>query len=368
MLGSQTWSAAFPWSTLPQNVLNQAAFFHMSTNTPIHPQEPQVLELGPGSGEMLPSLLAKAVSPTLKTIQPQPVCVGALTPAEALIYGGAPQPIIPPTSLQDTLTNPTKGGLQQLTNLQKLRDATMTDIYSIYYKSGTPTQKAYINSLANTQTEVRQLSQSLLGMLSNLPTDTVQAQIMAALILIQMNVSPVISIHIPFGGDNHSDNDLTTEATETNTGVGYIAYLFQQIATLPAALQSQISFMTLNVFGRTLGLNAPNPGNGRAHNANHHVAVCIGSPFKPGVYGGVGPIKNDEMPQGDFGAMGINPTTGAALPVADGGFSTGGIAMEDTMSSYGMTAVAAVGGCPNVVLTNPMGTATVISAALKNPP
>ncbi len=55
------------------------------TNTPVHPKEPEVLELmgATQAGEMFPSMLAKPLAPCLGTIQPQPISVGATTPSEA---------------------------------------------------------------------------------------------------------------------------------------------------------------------------------------------------------------------------------------------------------------------------------------------
>ena len=47
----------------------------------------------------------------------------------------------------------------------------------------------------------------------------------AAITLIQMNVTPVIAIHIPFGGDNHRDVGLATETAQTVSGVATIAAL-----------------------------------------------------------------------------------------------------------------------------------------------
>src|SRR5215471_8655735 len=93
----QSFMAAAPWATLPQNVLDRTCFWHLKTNTPVHPKEPQVLELmgTTNAGEMLPSLLAKTVAPCLGTIQTQPISVGAGTPAEGLSFGGAALPIIP---------------------------------------------------------------------------------------------------------------------------------------------------------------------------------------------------------------------------------------------------------------------------------
>jgi hypothetical protein len=375
--------AAKPWAQLQSvpgwtanggNALANTVFFHFSTNTPVHPDEPQSLSLGYGSGEMLPSLLAEATAADLGTIQPQPVCVGAASPSEAIHYQGAPLPIIPPSALADTLTSPTTGGLQALTNLQALRDTTMSKIYNSIYKTGTKQQQAYIDSLAMTQTEARLLPQMLLSKLANInsPTlnyDAVQQQIVAANILILMKVSPVITIHIPFGGDNHSDPGWATEVAETISGVNYISFMLQQLQM--NGLENNVSFMNLNVFGRTLGKNAPSTATtgGRAHNANHHVAVCIGQNFKGGVVGGVAPIKNDMFPAGDYGATGINPATGG-VESADGG--GGNIAMLETMASFGMTMLAGVGGCPKRLLTNETalnsGSAATVTAALVKPP
>src|SRR5262249_41312660 len=37
--------AAAPWAALPQNVLDRTTFWHLMTNTPVHPKEPDVLGL-----------------------------------------------------------------------------------------------------------------------------------------------------------------------------------------------------------------------------------------------------------------------------------------------------------------------------------
>ncbi|MCU1280249.1 MAG: hypothetical protein JWM53_3795, partial [bacterium] len=69
-IGGQQHTAAKPWSTLPQNVLDRTCFFHLMTNTPVHPKEPDVLKLMGATyqSEMLPSLLAKQLAPCLGTV------------------------------------------------------------------------------------------------------------------------------------------------------------------------------------------------------------------------------------------------------------------------------------------------------------
>src|ERR1700733_6887817 len=44
-LAGQKTTAALPWSTLPQNVLDRTTFWHLMTNTPVHPKEPEVMKL-----------------------------------------------------------------------------------------------------------------------------------------------------------------------------------------------------------------------------------------------------------------------------------------------------------------------------------
>jgi hypothetical protein len=108
-LSGQQYTAAAPWATLPQSVLDRTCFWHIMTNTPVHPKEPDVLELmgAAASSEMLPSILARQLAPCLGTIQTQPISLGAASPSEALLFGGEALPIIPALALKATLTNPT---------------------------------------------------------------------------------------------------------------------------------------------------------------------------------------------------------------------------------------------------------------------
>jgi len=328
-LAGHTTLAAAPWATLPQNVLDRTCFWHLMTNTPVHPKEPDVLQLmgAAYAGEMLPSILAKQLAPCLGTLQSQPISLGATSPAEGLTYGGAALPIIPALALKSTLTS----APGPLTNLQPLRDQTLNQLYDLYKNGATPAQRAYIDSLVNSQRQVRGINQDLLNALTSIKDNTASSQVLAAITLIQMKVTPVIAIHIPFGGDNHRDVALATESAQTVSGVATIAALMQGLAA--AGLSDSVSFMSLNVFGRTIG-----PGNtdGRQHNENHQVSITIGKPFKGGVIGGVGPVQKD------YGALAIDSKTGAGSPSGD-------IAPLETLSSFGRTMLAAVGVDPAVI-------------------
>jgi len=143
--------------------------------------------------------------------------------------------------------------------------------------------------------------------------------------LIQMNVTPVISVHIPFGGDNHRDVGLATESAQTVAGVATIASLMQQLAA--AGLTNKVTFVSLNVFGRTIG---PGNSDGRQHNPNHQVSITIGKPYRGGVIGGVTPA------QGDYGALPLDSKSGA-------GKVGGDIAAVNTLATFGKTLLAGAG-------------------------
>jgi hypothetical protein len=330
-IGGQQYTAATPWTTLPANVLARTQFWHIATTTPVHPKETDVLKLmgTTQAGEMLPSLLAKQLAPCLNTIQAQPISLGAATPSEALSYEGTTQPIIPALALKATLTSPAG----PLTNLQPLRDQTLNSLYDLYKNDASPAQQAYIDSLVTSQQQVRSINQNLLNALTSIKDNTAPSQILAAITLIQMNVTPVIAIHIPFGGDNHRDVNLTNETTQSVSGVAAIVSLMQQLSA--AGLQDKVSFMSLNVFGRTIG---PSNTQGRQHNQNHQVSLAIGKPFKGTVIGGVAPVQND------YGAVTFDSKTGLAS-------SSGDVAPGDSLASFGQTMLAGVGVDPTTIST-----------------
>jgi hypothetical protein len=342
-IGGKATIAALPWTQLPQGVLDRTVFWHIMTNTPVHPKEPDVLKLMgmTAADEMLPSLLAKQLAPCLGSVQAQPITLGASSPSEGLSFGGQALPIIPPLALKATLTSPSG----PLAKLQTLRDQTLSQIGDLYRGSANSGQKAYLDALVASQAEVRNIRQDLLSSLSSIKDNSVASQITAAVALIQMKVTPVIAIHIPFGGDNHTDAALAGEARQTVSGVAAIGSLMAQIAA--AGMADQVTFMSLNVFGRTLG---PSNTDGRQHNANHQVSITIGKPFKGGVIGAVGPVASD------YGALAIDSRTGV-------GTAGGDIDAGSTLASFGKTALAAVGADASTIDAS-ISIGKVIPAAL----
>jgi hypothetical protein len=343
LIRGQTFTAGAPWAGLPQKVLDRTVFWHIMTDTPVHSKEPEVLRLqGAAAGrEMLPSLLARQLAPCLGTVQPQPISVGALTPSESLSYAGAALPVIPPLALRATLANP-QGPLSAL---QSLRTRTLDDLYALYKEQASPAQRRHLDALLTSQRQVRSIEQGLLDTLSQIKDNGPASQVKAAVTLVQMKVSPVVVIHVPFGGDNHRDPGLAQETADTVAGVATIGALMEQLAA--AGLEDRVSFVTLNVFGRTLGAGNIN---GRTHNSNHQVSLTIGKPFAGGVIGGVVPVD------ADYGALPLDSKTGAGRPDGD-------ILAIDTLAAFAQTVHAAVGADPAAVQA-PRDTGKIVHAAL----
>jgi hypothetical protein len=347
---AQKYTAAAPWATLPQNVLDRTCFWHLMTNTPVHPKEQDVLKLmhATRADEMLPSLLAQQLAPCLGTIQAQPLNVGASSPSEGLTSRGHVLPIIPALALKSMIANP-EGPLSKL---QPLRDQTINQLYDLYKNGASPAGRAYIDSLVSSQQQVRSISQNLLNQLSSIKDNSPDSQVLAAVTLIQMKVTPVVVIHIPFGADNHRDVALQAETTQTVTGVATLASLMARLAS--AGLTDRVTFMSLNVFGRTLG---PGTTDGRDHNGNHQVSITIGRPFLGGVVGGVAPVANSGVAAGsDYGALPIDSKTGRASPSGD-------ISAVESLASFGQTVLAGVGVDPASV-SAAVASGKVISGAL----
>lgn len=338
-LGGKKVIGAQAWSTLPQAVLDRTSFFHHATYTNNHPNLPKVMRLMGATykQEMLPSILAKNLAPCLGTVQIEPVSVGA---GEILTFEGRGLPNLNPTGLRDVLTQP----VGPLSRLRKLRDTSLDKMHALLKQSGTVAQRKYIDSLAVSRNQARSISDELLNMLGDIRSDKSDGQVIAAAALIKMNVSPVIAIRIDFGGDNHSDPDLTTrEVPQTVAGIQRIGELMQTLASY--GLSDKVTFAMYNVFGRTLKKLGTA---GRDHWASHHATVMIGKPIKAGVIGGLEPKL------GDYYASAINSTTGA---------KGGDIGFGDTLGAMGKTLGVAV-GCDPKALDLQISQGKVVAAAL----
>ena len=167
---------------------------------------------------------------------------------------------------------------------------------------------------------------------SEITQNTPEAAIDAAILAFKLNITPVATIGIGFGGDNHNDTDLADEASEHVSGIETLDYMFKRLEE--ESLSDSVTFANLGVFGRTL--SDRKQGNGRDHNLNHHVMMMSGRYVKAGVYGGIKPVGTD------FGSTGIQSTTGASN---DGG----DIPVDESLESAAKT-LAASAGLPDEVM------------------
>jgi len=320
LLGQQ-FTAATPWTQLPQAMLDRTSFFHHGTYTVVHPDLAKVMRLQGfvSHQEMLVSMISSQLASCLGTVQSEPLALGPRSSSEALTTGGRPQPILTPTALSSLLASPS-GPLGQI---ESLRDQDLARLNAWYKQNGNAAQRDFIDRYALSQQQARSVSASLLGTLAGIKDNSPASQVTAAVTLFRMNVSPVISIHIPFGGDNHVDTNLAAETKQTVAGVAAIGTLWQELTA--AGMQDKVSFAMMNVFGRTLSA-ARGAGNGRNHHGDHHCTVLIGKPFRGGVVGGVEPANND------YRAMSLDAATGAG--VASG---SGDIKFSETLSALGKT-------------------------------
>lgn len=338
-LGGQQYTAAKPWASLPQSVLSRTCFFHHTTLTNSHANESKVLKLMGGikRQEMLVSLMAAKLAPCLGTVQAEPASISG----EFITFGGRTLPALTPTGLRDVFISP-KGAL---TNLQKLRDADLDRIYATLKQGGNASQLAYLDRMANSQRELRNISDSLLGSLAGITANDLNGQMTAAVALIQMGVAPTSVIQMPFGGDNHSDANLARETAQHVSSIAAIADL--QARLQAAKLQDRVTFVLMNVFGRTL--NRPMRA-GRDHLGAHHCTVIIGKGIRGSVVGGVTKAGND------YAATAIDSKTGLAGGTPD-------IRFEDTLAAVGKTIAAAV-GIPTESINDQITAGKIVQSAL----
>ncbi len=342
-LGTQTSIGAELWSRLAQPTLDRTVFFHHPTLTNNHANLPKVMRAmgATAKQEMLPSLFAKNLASCFGTIQTDPVSAGA---GDFLTIDGRSLPNVAPTGLRDLLARNEKSAF---TRLEKTRDATVDEIHKLLKAEGTNAQRRFLDDLVISRGQARSLSTDLLGMLSGIMNDGAAGQIISAVALIKMNVSPVVAIRLNFGGDNHTDDGLLkSETPQTEASVASINLLMTALAD--AGLQDRVTFAAYNVFGRTLKKLGTK---GRDHWGSHHATVMIGKNIRGGVVGGLEPKSSD------YYATPIDSKTGRGVP---GG---GDIPFSEGLSAMGKTLGAAVGISPDILNGNIQG-GKIVTAAI----
>jgi len=321
-LGSKTYGAALPWADpsvvvgaskgqLASTVLTRTSFFHHSTRTTVHGDQPKVMKLlgATANGEMLVSAFAKHLGPCFGTVQPEPIAPGARGNSSELVsFSGRMLPSITPTQLKQLLTG---SKTDPLVKLRTIRDTSLDKLNALAQSDGSAVQKLYLDALSQSQRQVRMLADQLATTLNAITTDDVNGQALAAAALIAANVTSVVTVKIPFGGDNHTDQNLQAEADQHVSGVAGIQAVMNALSM--NGLSDKVTFATMNVFGRNLnGIAKVTSRAGRDHYGNHSVMVMIGKNVAPGVIGG--PVAGSG---GAYLASDIDSTTGAAATGGD---------------------------------------------------
>jgi hypothetical protein len=309
-LGSQSAKGAACWATLPAALRARMSFFHHRTYTNAHPEHRKVMTLhgaakaeSGSAPEMLPSLFAQELAQAIGTIQTEPAPLGP----DLMTFEGRALDALGATDLKSLFDQPDSF----LTQLTSMRDQDLDALHADLRSQGTRAQREFLDRYALGRAQVRQLGEELGALLARLPVDpqdrdSPDDQVIAAVALMKLKVAPVVTIHLPFGGDNHADGQLQRERDDTVASVATLGRLWQELNE--QGLEDQVTFATLNVFGRTLKRNA---AGGRNHNQNHHVTLMFGKNVKGGVVGGVVPLA------GDFAASAIDSATGRASASGD---------------------------------------------------
>lgn len=337
-LGGQPTEAAAPWAALPRALRDRMAFVHHATRSPAHTDYRSTMGLhgavrstSTNAGDMFASMIAGLTTGVLaggpsETLQIEPL---PLT-GEDLTTGGRPLQTVAPSQLA-ALFAPADGEVAPLLNLRPLRDQAIERVYRVLRAEGTAAQRAFVDRYIRSGEQARQLGEGLGAQLAALEfaeddLDGAAHQLATASILAAARVAPVMTVRIPFGGDNHQDADLADETDQTTSGVAAIGAFWD--ALVAAGIQDDVTFGLLNVFGRGLRRNV---SGGRDHNRNHGVMIAFGPRVNGGVYGGV--------------EVGLD--TGMSLPLpAQGG---GEIAPENSLEAVGATLGVALGHDPAVI-------------------
>jgi len=309
-LGAATAKGAQRWSQVPDDLRSRMSFIHHHTYSNAHPDYPKVQNLfgaakaQTGNGqEMLSSLFAQENAAALGTIQTEPVPLGS----ELITFQSRPLTNVHPSDLKSLFTSPE----DLAATLQKLRDAELDTMYADLKQNGNRYQKAFLDRYALGRDQARKLGDGLGALLTRLPLDpmavnSARDQLLTAVALITMKVTPAVTVHLPFGGDNHNDSDLADETAQTLSSISDIEFLWSELKN--AGLQDRVTFGVFNVFGRGLKRNSRG---GRDHNGNHHAMLLFGPKVKGSVIGGIAADGTD------FSATGIDSQSGASAPNGD---------------------------------------------------
>ena len=205
-VGSQRWLAGSPWADASlDRFRSRTCFFHHVCHTAAHTEMAAVLGLhgaiasSNGRGfEQLPSMIAQENAAALGTLQQEPIALGP----ERLTFGSRPLPSIRPQEVAALfLGSPAGGQAASLESLAELRDAAINDLYR-REDFGAP-QRAFLDRYAQSRNTARDIGLQIRAALTGLAApgsddaNGPRDQILTALALFRLRLTPVVSIKVP---------------------------------------------------------------------------------------------------------------------------------------------------------------------------
>lgn len=336
-IGGNAYQVGGAWASLPTRFYQRVSFFHHATGTISHSDNLKVLALmgAVRRGENIVSIFSGALQPLLGTLSADPVAMDA----EGVTAAGRPLARLSPSGLKTSLIS----SPGPLLDLRPLRDETMDAMHKLYKSVGSPSQRDFMDKMAKSRSDARSISDAVVGGLESLSGDDVNNEILAAILLFKMNITPAAMVHLNFGGDNHSDTVLAGETAAHRSAIGSMSNMLTLLDTW--GLADQVTFVTLNIFGRSL----MSSDNGRGHHGGHNVGIIYGKNVLPSVVGGLTTNNSGgaviTQNNSDYIAQTINSTTGAAD-------ASGDISLNDSLGAFGQTVGAALGLPADFLSTN----------------
>ena len=327
-LGGQSALASKPWSKLPQAWLDNMSCLNIATGANAHPEFNAVLGFsgavkgndGTGS-EYFPSLIAQETAASLGTLMPEPVIVGGKTYSSS----GTKLGLLQPLDIKDLFAE----NKAYTDDLNRLRDRAIDEIYRETKINGTRAQRNFIDQYSQSRTQAKQIGESLNALITDINGDDPLNQVKMAVALFRLNLTPLVSIGLISGGDNHQDDLLERETTETINTINILSSLHQ--ALVDANLEDRVNFANLYTFGRQ---HKRNNNGGRNHHRNHHSMYLYGSNVQAGIVGDLELTYKRGAVDG-LQAVAFNADTGQA--------ANADISRDESLAAAGKTIAKSVG-------------------------
>ncbi|MEM9071767.1 MAG: hypothetical protein AAGE52_24875 [Myxococcota bacterium] len=325
-LGDRRVRMARAFSTLDADLLEHLVWFNYQTTANIHPEFPtvttaygRILGLGGRGSEQLPSAIAQETASLLGTTTAEPFVIGR----NAFSYNGAPLASYSPMKIKSLAANVGQaiGGPE---NFGALYDHFIDETYADIRRNGTPEQLRFLDSKASSRTQAAAFGMDLGQLLSEITDDSIESELRTAVAIAKLRLAPVIVTSYSFGGDNHSDSDLSIESGESIRMVKAIDSYWKAAKELGTLSDTVLA--TVDVFGRT----ARRAGKGgRSHDGSFTSALVLGEHLRGGVVGGF------EVSGTRARATGIESATGRT--------SAPDIAPDETLRAYHKSVMLAAG-------------------------